>query len=301
MPINAGPEFLKSEKEYLNAKSPEEKIYWLEEMIRTAPKHKGSENLLARLRARLKKFKEQAEKSRKKSSGRKGIRKEGFQFVLVGKANSGKSSLLNELTNAEPKIADYPFSTTSPEIGTFDFFGVKAQVIDMPSIRGEGFDIGIVNTADCIIEVVDNLEDLSEVEEVIKRAKGKRIVVVTKTDLLGENELRKLKERIKSKRINGVAVSVLNGFGINELKEKMFNEMGVIRVYTKEPGKEKSDRPMVLPSGATVRDVAEMILKGFSSRVKETRLTGPSGKFPNQVVGLGHKVKDLDVVEFHTM
>ena len=43
---------------------------------------------------------------------------------------------------------------------------------------------------------------------------------------------------------------------------------------------------------------AEKIFHGLSSRIKETRITGPSGKFPNQVVGLKHKLKDMDVVEF---
>ncbi|RMD66154.1 GTP-binding protein HSR1, partial [Candidatus Pacearchaeota archaeon] len=65
MPINAGPEYLKAEKEYLKAKDIDEKIYWLEEMIRRAPKHKGAENLLAELRSRLKKLREKAERARK--------------------------------------------------------------------------------------------------------------------------------------------------------------------------------------------------------------------------------------------
>ena len=51
---------------------------------------------------------------------------------------------------------------------------------------------------------------------------------------------------------------------------------------------------------STVKDVAEKILHGFSERVKETKITGPSSKFPNQKVGLQHQLKDLDVVEFRT-
>ena len=46
--------------------------------------------------------------------------------------------------------------------------------------------------------------------------------------------------------------------------------------------------------------VAEKILKGFSKKVKETKIWGPSSKFPGQKVGLQHKLKDLDVVEFKT-
>ena len=52
--------------------------------------------------------------------------------------------------------------------------------------------------------------------------------------------------------------------------------------------------------GATVKDVAEKILHGFSKNIKETRIWGPSSKFSGQKVGLNHKLKDLDTVEFKT-
>ena len=57
---------------------------------------------------------------------------------------------------------------------------------------------------------------------------------------------------------------------------------------------------MTLEPGASVRDVAERILKGLSCRIKEIRIWGPSSKFPGQKVGLQHKLKDLDIVEFKT-
>ena len=120
MPINAHPDYLNAEKKYLDAQTLEDKIFYLEEMISKAPKHKGAENLLKELRTRLKKFKEKSEKSSKKSKGKKGIKKEGFQFVLIGFPNSGKSSLLAKLTNARPLIAEHAFSTFQPELGTFE-------------------------------------------------------------------------------------------------------------------------------------------------------------------------------------
>ena len=76
--------------------------------------------------------------------------------------------------------------------------------------------------------------------------------------------------------------------------------MDSIRIYTKEPGKQQTYEPILLPKNSTVYTVAEKILKGFSKKVKETRITGPSSKFANQKVGLSHVLKDLDVVEFHT-
>ena len=51
---------------------------------------------------------------------------------------------------------------------------------------------------------------------------------------------------------------------------------------------------------STLKNVAEKILKGFSEKVRETKIWGPSSKFPGQKIGLKHKLKDLDVVEFRT-
>ena len=300
MPINASYEYLNAEKEYLNAQSIRDRIYWLEEMIKKAPKHKSSENFLSELKKRLKKLREKDEVAKKKSGGKKGIRKEGFQFALVGKTNSGKSLLLGKLTNASSESAEYEFTTRKPEIGTFEFEGVKAQIVDLPSIGGENFDVGIANNADCLLIVVESLDEIHESEKFLSRAGGKRIIVLNKCDRFDEGELRKAGAKMKSRKINGVLISALTGEGILELKEKMFSVMGVIRVYMKEPGKSASGIPAVLKIGATVKDVAENIRKGFSLSVRETRLTGPSGKFPNQKIGLKHKLRDKDVVEFHT-
>lgn len=300
MPVNPGYEYIHAEQEYLKAQNIDDQIHWLEEMIKKAPKHKSSENFVAELKTRLKKFKERAEKVRKKKTGRKGIRKEGFQFVIVGFANSGKSSLLAKLTNATPKISAHGFSTTELEVGAFYFDGVQAQVVDMPPLESENFDVGIVNTADCVLIVVKSLEEIENTEKFLTKMHGKKIVVVNKIDLLDANEKRKLTERMRSKKISGVMISTLSGEGLDELKNTMLRSMGVLRIYLKEPGKVPKDKPLVVKDGATLRDVAEGIFKGFSRSVKETRLTGPSGKFPNQRVGLEHKVKDLDVVEFHT-
>ncbi len=301
MPINASPEYYNAEKKYLEAQTTEEKITCLEALIRVAPKHKSSENLLAGLRLRLKKLKEKQERSKKLGKvTRKGIKKEHFQCVLVGLPNSGKSSILARLTNARPLIANYFFSTSMPEIGTMDYGGVKAQIVDLPAIGSENFDFGIVNTADCLLIVVEKLEDLDKVNPIISKAIGARILVLNKADLLSADWRRKIEATMRSRKLSGILVSAETGENIEELKEMIFMRMKVIRIYTKEPGKPATKEPIVLPENSTVKKVAESILKGFSSKIKETKITGPSSKFPNQIVGLSHICKDLDIVEFHT-
>lgn len=304
MPVNVGPEYVAAEKKYLEAKTLDEKMRWLEEMIRVAPKHKSSENFVSELKNRLKKLQEKQDKEKRKgkTASRIGIRKESMQAVIVGFANSGKSSLLSILTNAQPKISHNNFSTTNPQIGMMNYDSADIQIIENPAIESEYYDKGLTNTTDTILILITKLEEVNEIEKHLDKTNGKKILVFNKIDLLNGNEKRKIEANLKSKfkKYEFVLISTETQEGIEELKSKLFHSFGKLRIYTKEPGKIKSNRPIILEPNSSVRDVAEKILKGFSAKVKETRIWGPSSKFAGQIVGLNHKLKDLDVVEFKT-
>ena len=181
-----------------------------------------------------------------------------------------------------------------------NYSGANIQLIEIPGFESEYYDRGLANTADTIIILVGTLEQIKEIEQGLDKAKGKRIILFNKIDRLNENEIRKINATLQSKKHNFVMISTKSGQGIEELKEKIFYSFNKIRIYTKEPGKEKSQKPLILSPDSTIKDVAEKILKGFSSKIKETKIWGPSSKFPGQKVGLQHKLKDLDVVEFKT-
>jgi uncharacterized protein len=302
MTVNAHPDYIYAEKEFLNAKSDEEKLRAMEKMISLMPKHKGAENLRAQLKLRYKKLKEKivTEKKSKKGS-RIGIKKEDMQAAIIGKTGTGKSSLLSLLTNAHPEVADYNFTTKIPVVGMMDYNGVSIQVIEVPAIESEYYDRGVANSADSLLILIDNLIQIPEVEKKLDRFAGKKIIVFNKSDLLSENEKRKISATLQSRKYNFQLISVHTKEGIEHLKEKLFQSFGKIRVYTKQPNeKQKAKKPIILPPDSIVKDVAEKILKGFSRKIKETRIWGPSSKYPGQVVGLQHKMKDLDVVEFKT-
>jgi small GTP-binding protein len=304
MPTNAHPDYIYAEKDYLNAESLEDKLKALEKMISFVPKHKGGENLRAQLKLRYKKLKEKiaAEKKSKKSArAGTGIKKEDMQAVIIGKTGTGKSSLISLLTNAKPSIADYDFTTRTPVVGMMDYNGVSIQLIEVPAVESEYYDKGIVNSADSILVLITNLSQIPEIEKKIERAPGKKLIIFNKIDLLSENEKRKFSATLSSKKYNFQLISVRTREGIEQLKEKLFQSFGKLRIYTKQPEeKQKTKKPIILFPESNVKDVAEKILKGFSKKIKETRIWGPSSKYPGQVVGLSHKLKDLDVVEFKT-
>ena len=303
MPINASPEYLKAEQEYQQAGSDEDRILALEKMLKTMPTHKSAENLRKNIRTRYKKLRQEIAKSRKlKKSLKKGIKKGEMQAVLIGLTNSGKSSILKTLTNTNPKIASYGFTTKEPEIGILNYQGCSIQIIDMPPIASENFDKSIVNNTDVLLIVVEKTHEIKTILDFIKNLKEnkKEIVIFNKTDLYDEETKRKIYETLRSKKYNFVLTSTLTNTGVNELKEKIFNSFNVLRIYTKHPGKEKNkeDIPVIMPPNSTLEDVAEKILHGYSKKVKYAKIWGPSSKFPGQQIGLKHIVKDKDIVEF---
>jgi hypothetical protein len=302
MPINAHPEYITAEKEYYLAENDEERLVALEKMISVLPGHKGAEKLRAQIRLRYKKLKEKItqEKKAKKSSGKVGIKKEDMQAVIVGKTGTGKSSLISLLTSVRPKIANYHFTTKSPVVGIMEYNDMGIQLIEVPAIESEYYDRGMVNTADTIIILVTSVEQISEIEKKIEKAAGKKIIVFNKIDLLSDAEKRKISATLSSKRYNFHMISVEEKEGIEKFKEDLFKSFGKLRIFTKEPGKEKGKKPIILSPESTIKDVAEKILKGFSKKIKETRIWGPSSKYAGQVVGLNHVMKDMDVVEFRT-
>lgn len=314
---NQSPAYQKTHGKFLAAETDEEKIKFLEEMIRECPKHKSSENMLSNLKTRYKKFKEKIEKSKKigkSSKGKKGIKKEDFQVVIIGFTGTGKSSLLSKLTNAKPLISVAEnlekFCTKTPEIGIMPYQGVNIQIIENPSIESEYYDKSLTHTADTILILITELNQIPQIEKTLEKAAGKKIIVFNKSDTLTENEKRKISETLKSKhkRYNFSLISVKSSENMEELKDKIFQTFDKIRVYTKEPDKTveeaKKGKPIILEKNSNILKIAEKVFrtspKEIRKIIKETKIWGPSSKFSGQVVGLKHTLKDLDIVEFKT-
>jgi len=84
------------------------------------------------------------------------------------------------------------------------------------------------------------------------------------------------------------------------LGEKLFELLGIVRVYTKEPGKEAAVEPIVCSEGVTIGDLAKMIHNDFYERFKYARIWGAAAKFDNEKVGLDRELLDGTVVQLYT-
>ena len=298
MPINASPEYGIAEREYLLAQTTEDKIEKLKKMISVAPRHKGSENLIAQLRLKLSKLKAELEKEKSKKKGRSiGIKKEGdAQVIIFGPTKSGKSSLLSALTNAKPKISDIPFTTAKPEIGTLDFDGLKIQLIELPAYIEDKEIIGIARVADLILALVSSLDELIQLSAIMKREniQAKILFVLNKVETVPQEELKRFF------KLPVVRISVKENAGLDDLKQKIFENLNLIRIFTKEPGKKpRLEKPLILDKGSSVKNLAEKIRKDFVQRFIKAKVWGLSAKFDGQTVGIEHVLHDKDIVELY--
>lgn len=324
MPANLTPQYYEAEEAFKKAATTDEKIAALEEMLAVIPKHKGTEKLQADIKKRLSKLRAAGEK--KSSASRYDpfrIERQGAgQVALVGLPNTGKSALVAALTRANTKVADYPFTTTLPVSGMMPYENISFQLVDTPPVTADMFPAGlsgVLRGAELLLVLVDAGSDdcLQQLDDCLEALKLKRVLitegkpvgnskapdrcllVANKCDLPeSESRVEMLRELVPP-GMEMMTVSALTGQNLEDLREKVFRKAGVVRVYTRAPGKEPDlKRPFVLPRGSTVLDLAVSIHKDFARTLKNARVWG-SAKFEGQSVPREYKLQDQDIVELH--
>ncbi len=143
--------------------SVEERIREIEDEIRRTPYNKATQKHIGRLKARLARLREST--SRQRGGGRAGdVRKSGDATVaLVGFPSVGKSTLLNQITEASSKVSNYDFTTLRAVPGVLNHKGARIQILDLPGLtrgasrgRGRGREIlSMVRIADLLLLMID--------------------------------------------------------------------------------------------------------------------------------------------------
>lgn len=330
MPANLTQQYLFAEERFKAATTHEEKVAALEEMIRELPKHKHTEKMFADLKTRLAKLRREGEA---KAGGPARhvtdlvIRKEGAgQVVLVGGPNTGKSALLGAMSNAPVEVTEYPFATRKPVPGMIAYEDVRIQVLDTPSVDPEFQDPGLmplVRQADAVVIAVDlSAADcldqpertLAALEEAkvdvvpgtvfsVRKGPGRTVlpgfIVATRADDPDGPLALELLEDVLGGRLPVVATSTGDPASLKAFAKACFGLFGVVRVYSKQPGKDADmAAPFLVPAGGTVLDFAERVHRDFRERFDFARVWGP-GKYDGQRVARDYAVAEGDVIELH--
>jgi len=279
MVTNAPPEFYVAKKKFEEAKSPEEKLEALYEMLKFAPKHKASSNLLKWIKKEIKEYKEILKKNKKSSErGIKLVEKNGdIMISILGIENSGKSYFLKKFTNSNVEVSEIPFSTKEPAVGTIFYRGVYYQFVEIPSTFKRIYRT-ILSSSDFFILILDSRVN---VEEQINRINDFSRGIVEFSLKEGKNYL--------------IILNDYNDFSnirIEELLEKIIEKKEYIRVFPIN-----SDHAVLLKKGDKVKDFIEKVNKKLFDGFRYANVIRENKKIK---AGLEFELKDLDIVEIKT-
>jgi hypothetical protein len=328
MPANLTPDYLKAEKWFRSAGSDEERILALEEMMRTIPRHKGTEHMQSDLKKRMSKLK--AAQAAGKKSGATHVdifhvpRSGAGQVVLIGAPNCGKSSIVGALTKAKVNITEYPFATDKPVPGIMHFEDVPIELVDTPPVTADYAAPGQVQTCrgcDLIGIVIDLSADVLEQMDIVLKyldshrllmeqaveqsdsgdnALGKKaFVICTKCDVAEEGTIDTLRE-LTDRPFEFVPISVTTGQGLNEFAATAYRLLDIVRIYAKKPGADVDRKdPFTLPRGSTVADLARLVHRELADKLKSARAWAAEGIHDGQNVPRDHVLSDKEVIELH--
>lgn len=358
----------------------DEQIKEIEEEISSTKYNKATQHHIGKLKAKLARLKVESEVRAASKGGGKGyaIRKSGNATVaIVGLPSSGKSTLLNNLTQAESEIGHFDFTTLTVIPGTLKHRGANIQMLDLPGLiegaskgKGRGREVlAVVRTADMILLLVDVYRPQSEVlvrelhsaglrlneqeadivitprnrgginvrstvkltilddelvtemvrayglvnadvvlrqdvdeDQLVDYLQGNRryvmgMAAVNKIDAVPEGTWRPIVDKLDAQGFPVVAISADKGTNMELLKDTIFENLDLMRIYMRPRGGETDyEEPLIIRCGATVRDVCDTIHRDIKRKFRFANVWGESAKFPGQSVGLDHILQEGDVI-----
>ncbi|MCS7097942.1 MAG: 50S ribosome-binding GTPase [Candidatus Methanomethyliaceae archaeon] len=378
MPTNLPPQARAAEKKYMEAKTLQEKIKYLQEFLSLIPEHKGTEKMRGHLRRRLAQLKKELEEQKKRKTGGGdtsfSIKKEGAaQIAIIGLTGCGKSSLITKLTNAKSEVSNHPFTTKDPVPGMMQYEDIQFQLIDTPAIY-EGMENGkwgskllsLIRNSDGLILLLDGRNPVEQYNIIVNELRNAGIILERKVNrveieltsgggiqikcmgrlsckiedvrellkergirnaiikILGEVDLEDFIEALEQTKtykpalilINkidlnpnaveefkkaigkeAIGVSTATGEGLSKIGESLFKILGIVRVYTKEPNGEIAKKPIIVPMGTKVIEIAKIVHSHLYKNFKYAKVWGKSVNYDGERVGEDHVLMDGDVVE----
>jgi ribosome-interacting GTPase 1 len=339
MPANLSPEYKAAEAAYRKAREPRERLELLREMLRTIPKHKGTERLQADIKARIKELSDEIDVGRR-GGGHGGpalvIRPEGAaQVALIGPPNAGKSLLHARLTGSDAHDAPYPFTTQFPQPGMMPYEDIHFQLVDLPAVASEHpapWLQATLQSADAALLIVDLGEPscVEQLQDVHATLHSRRVALSERWDLgsTAPDEtaadgdpfalrLPTLLVANKADRSDDIeaelqalgelsalsypmlAVSATSGYGLENLGRALFRYLRIVRVYTKTPGHAAEKTRPFTLRGGETVRDVARLVHKDLSHSIRYARVWGHSGFDGQQVGPEHVLADRDIIELH--
>jgi ribosome-interacting GTPase 1 len=263
LPTNVTPEFDRQRQVYEDTDDLAQRIVELEKLLSVAPRHKGAERMVGDYRKKLAQLKAKLEKQREQDRARKGargaeegvIRKEGAgQVCLLGVTNSGKSTIINSVTNAELDVGDYPFTTPIPTPAMLTLEDINIQLVEIPGLfdgfRESGMGrqaLAVARNTDCIALIVDLSQDIdTQMGIILSELDGARVrlnreqsaVRIERVGLGGhmiygaqnyQGDIEEVREYLRARRISNIIVRFQQPATFEQLVDAMDASVAYVR------------------------------------------------------------------------
>src|SRR5256884_7073327 len=224
------------------------------------------------------------------------------QIALVGPPNSGKSWLLQALSNLQIKTGDYAFTTTRPVPALTRIRGVLVQLVEIPGLiegasegRGGGRALlGVVRDAAAIAPCPVASAPLDELETIRRELDASgialpAILAATKADEAPPAAIERLAAALPDLEL--VAVSILDEASLDTFRDAVWRLTGLVRIFLRD------EEPVALHPPVSVLEVARTIHHELAESCRGARVWCPSARFEGQRVGRDHLLADCDTVE----
>jgi len=224
------------------------------------------------------------------------VRSADLILLMIDVFETNVQVLVDELKTANLRLNQRPADIVIAKKnrgGVIVNFTTKQTTLDEELVRDMMNEYGHIN-ADIVVR-----EDIVE-DQLIDYISGNRIylpglVVINKTDLVNPAYLKHIEKRLKGWKV--IPISAEKELGIERLRDEIFDALRFIRIFMKPQGKEADlVEPLVIKDGSDIGMVCDAIHRDFRRKFRYAQVWGKSARFPGQIVGLDHVVKDQDVV-----